>query len=73
MCTFDAPISRCEAMRCMVITDQTRRQCAWEHGCPPQMKCPLASCFTGVEIRPHGRVPHRARRLAAAAPAMPLP
>ena len=49
MCTFDAPISRCEAMRCMVITDQTQRQCATEHECPPGMACPLCGCFTGAD------------------------
>lgn len=48
MCTFDAPISRCEAMRCMVITDQTQAQCAAEHACAKDLRCPLAGCFTGV-------------------------
>ena len=61
MCTFDAPISRCEAMRCMVITDQTQRQCAAEHECPKGMKCPLGSCFTGWTVR---AAAHPARRLA---------
>ena len=51
MCTFDAPISRCEAMHCMVITDQSQRQCATEHECPKGMQCPLGECFTGVEPR----------------------
>lgn len=50
MCTFDAPISRCEAMRVMVITDQTQRQCACEHECPDGMVCPLLGCFSGVEL-----------------------
>ena len=35
MCTFDAPIARCEAMNEMVLLDETRRECALEHGCPP--------------------------------------
>lgn len=70
MCTFDAPISRCEAMRCMVITDQTQRQCAVEHGCPQGTDCPLNECFTGVDAprqaRPSSRRPSEAReRLAA--------
>ena len=47
MCTFDAPIERCEAMRVMVITDQTQAQCAREHACPPGVACPLCGCFTG--------------------------
>lgn len=50
MCTFDAPIARCEAMRVMVLTDQTPHQCAVEHGCPDKMKCPLDDCFSGAEI-----------------------
>lgn len=50
MCTFDAPISRCEAMREMVITDQTQAQCAHEHACSDRMSCPLASVFTGVDF-----------------------
>ena len=61
MCTFDAPISRCEAMRCMVITDQTQRQCAAEHECPKGMKCPLGTCFTGVPVR---AAPRPARKFA---------
>lgn len=50
MCTFDAPISRCEVMRVMVITDQTQHQCAVEHGCADNTACPLEDCFSGVEI-----------------------
>lgn len=56
MCTFDSPISRCELMRCMVLTDQTQRQCAAEHGCPEGVRCPLVACFTGVEIAEPVRV-----------------
>ena len=41
MSFFDAPISRCEAVREMVLTDQTQGQCAREHDCPPGFKCPL--------------------------------
>ena len=44
MCTFDAPIARCEAMNQMVLLDETRRECAFEHGCPPGQKCPLKGC-----------------------------
>lgn len=50
MCTFDAPISRCEAMHVMVITDQTAHQCAVEHGCKDDQKCPLEDCFSGDEV-----------------------
>lgn len=45
MCTFDAPIARCEAMHQMVLLDGTRKECACEHGCPPGQICPLAGCF----------------------------
>ena len=52
MCTFDAPISRCELMREMVITDQSQKQCACEHNCPADTRCPLADVFTGVDFSP---------------------
>ncbi|NML26304.1 hypothetical protein [Zoogloea dura] len=45
MCFIDSPISRCEAVREMVLTDQTQRQCAAEHECPPGRQCPLDGCF----------------------------
>lgn len=50
MCTFDSPIARCEAMHVMVLTDETQRACAAEHGCPPGLVCPLAAVFTGEEM-----------------------
>lgn len=50
MCTFDSPIARCEAMRVMVLTDQTPHQCAVEHGCSDRMKCPLEDYFSGTDI-----------------------
>lgn len=51
MSIFDAPVSRCETMHCMVLTDQTQRQCAEEHGCPKGTDCPWQGCFTGKEER----------------------
>ena len=45
MCTFDAPIARCETMHQMVLLDETRKECACEHGCPPGQICPLAADF----------------------------
>lgn len=45
MSIFDAPISRCEAIHEMVLTDETERECAHEHGCPPGRDCPLHGCF----------------------------
>jgi len=63
MCTFDAPIARCETMHQMVLLDETRKECACEHGCPPGQECPLAACFahqSGLyeahpEVGPHGQ------------------
>lgn len=46
MCFFDSPVARCEAVREMVLLDETQRECAREHDCPPGRKCPLAGCFT---------------------------
>ena len=45
MSVFDAPIGRCEVVHEMVLLDETRRECACEHGCPPGQACPLAHCF----------------------------
>lgn len=45
MTTFDSPISRCEAVREMVLTDETQVECAREHECPPDRICPLSGCF----------------------------
>jgi hypothetical protein len=46
MSFFDSPIARCEAVRQMVLTDETQAQCAREHDCPPGFKCPLCGYFT---------------------------
>lgn len=64
MCTFDAPIARCETMHQMVLLDETRKECAGEHGCPPGQACPLAGCFarhsglyeTHPEIKARGQL-----------------
>lgn len=48
MSFIDTPISRCEAVREMVLTDQTQGQCAHEHDCPPGRQCPLDGCFAEV-------------------------
>jgi len=45
---FDSPISRCEVVREMVLTDQTQAECAIEHQCPPDRLCPLCGCFYEV-------------------------
>ncbi len=46
MSIFDAPIARCEAVREMVLTDETQQECACEHDCPPDRQCPLHGYFT---------------------------
>jgi hypothetical protein len=46
MSFFDAPLARCEAVRQMVLTDETQAECAREHDCPPGFKCPLCGYFT---------------------------
>lgn len=55
MTFIDSPIARCEAMRTMVLTDQTQAQCAREHDCPPGTVCPLCGWF--VEEAPSGGKP----------------
>jgi len=40
-----SPIRRCDAENTAVRTDQTKQECALEHGCPPGRDCPLGSCF----------------------------
>jgi len=50
-----SPIRRCDAEHTMVRTDQTQRECALEHGCPPGRDCPLGGCF--VEIKASYRTP----------------
>ena len=49
MSTFDSPISRCEAVREMVLTDETQAECAREHECPPDRVCPLSGYFIEAE------------------------
>lgn len=45
MSFIDSPIGRCEAVREMVLLDETQIECAREHECPPGRDCPLAGCF----------------------------
>ena len=46
MCFFDSPIGRCEAVRELVLLDETQQECACEHGCPAGFECPLKGWFT---------------------------
>lgn len=48
MSFIDSPIGRCEAVKEMVLLDETQRECAREHACPPGRKCPLEGCFAAV-------------------------
>lgn len=48
MSIFDSPIGRCEAVRELVLLDETQAECAREHDCPPGRECPLDGCFTPV-------------------------
>lgn len=48
MCFFDSPVGRCEAVKEMVLLDETQMECAREHGCPPGFECPLAGYFVNV-------------------------
>lgn len=48
MSFFDSPLGRCEAVREMVLLDETQAECAREHDCPPGRECPLDGCFTPV-------------------------
>lgn len=49
MSIFDSPIARCDAVREMVLTDETQAECAREHECPADRVCPLCGYF--VESR----------------------
>lgn len=55
MSIFDSPIARCEAIREMVLTDETQAECAREHECPPSRACPLGRYF--VEPRERSTKP----------------
>ena len=72
MTFLDSPIGRCEAVREMVLLDETQTECAREHGCADR-DCPLKGWFTeqsGVSDParlPAKRTPRR-RRSAAAKP-----
>lgn len=48
MSFFDSPLGRCEAVKEMVLLDETQTECAREHECPPGRECPLEGCFTPV-------------------------
>ena len=45
MSFFDSPVGRCPVVREMVLLDETQAECACEHGCGPDVECPLARYF----------------------------
>ncbi len=47
---FDSPIEPCPVCGEMVLLDQTRTECAHEHGCPEDTPCPLHRYFTGIDF-----------------------
>ena len=46
---FDSPFDRCPVCNEMVLLDQTRKECAREHGCG-NIDCPLARYFVGYDF-----------------------
>lgn len=60
MSFIDSPIGRCEAVKEMVLLDETQLECAREHDCPPGRNCPLEGCFAPVS----GLTAEDAERLA---------
>ena len=60
MSVFDSPIARCDAVREMVLTDETQAECAREHACPAGRICPLCgSLSTRQSLRRRLRKPRR--------------
>ena len=43
---FNSPLHYCSVCGQYVALDQSRRECAHEHGCPPEQPCPLAHLFS---------------------------
>lgn len=67
MCFLDSPIGRCEAVKEMVLLDETQMECAREHECPPGRQCPLEGCFatmSGVSEEMADDLAHDAAHLA---------
>lgn len=77
MCFFDSPIGRCEAVRELVLLDETQQECACEHGCAAGADCPLKGWFTEQSgVSDAASVPRRGlvvRPAAAVSPRVPAP
>ncbi|MEO8411923.1 MAG: hypothetical protein ABI478_15245 [Propionivibrio sp.] len=61
MSYIDSPLGICAAEHTVVLTDQTQRQCALEHGCPPGRSCPLDGCFARVSGITEAPIPEKTR------------
>ncbi|MBL8437294.1 MAG: hypothetical protein JNM61_03765 [Zoogloeaceae bacterium] len=48
MSFIDSPLGRCDAVKEMVLLDETQVECAREHNCPAGRNCPLEGCFAPV-------------------------
>lgn len=70
MCFFDSPIGRCEAVRELVLLDETQQECACEHGCQAGFDCPLKGWFTEQSGVSDAKLP-RWRPVARPATALP--
>jgi len=48
---LDSPLELCRRRGCIVLLDQTQRECALEHHCKEAREdCPLRGHFTGLEF-----------------------
>lgn len=47
---FDSPVGRCPLCGQMVLLDQTKFECAREHGCSKDQPCPLQEYFIGIDF-----------------------
>ena len=61
---FDSPIDHCPVCGQMVLLDQTKIECAREHGCDACTPCPLQKYFTGLDFsvpQPKDKLAHKGR------------
>ena len=47
---FGSPFEYCSVCKEYVLLDQTHRECAREHRCADDSKCPLRRFFVGIEF-----------------------
>ena len=63
---FDSPIELCVVCKRYVLLDQTQKECALEHQCRRDERCPLAKYFTGKSFEPEKK---QLKKLVASAEA----